>query len=337
MATSTLNAIRLKIRRITRTPSPDQLTDTNIDEYVNTFIQYDFPEHLRLFSLHKTLTFYTTPFIDTYSTVTVGSSNPLYNFKNKIITVNDPVYVAGYKALFTQSREQLFNIYPFMNNISTVGTGDGVSTVFVGTMPNAPLLRNNVTFSSSDTNNNQIALRDVPFDNLSGNLVAPNLPTPPFLDPNNSINYITGAYTATFSVAPGASEDIVAEVVPYVASRPLALLFYDDTFTVRPVPDKVYPVNIEVYVRPTELLAAGQSPDLEQWWQYIALGAAKKVFEDRSDYDSVQQIMPEYKQQELLVLRKTIVQQANERVSTIYTENVANQMGAGWFYGGGPY
>ena len=75
-----------------------------------------------------------------------------------------------------------------------------------------------------------------------------------------------------------------------------------------------------MYRRPTELLLVGQSPELEQWWQYIAYGASKKVFEDRMDMQSVQMIMPEFNKQERLVLRRTIVQQTNERVATIYTE-----------------
>jgi hypothetical protein len=103
------------------------------------------------------------------------------------------------------------------------------------------------------------------------------------------------------------------------------MLYFDDAFVLRPVPDKVYPVEFEVYRRPSELLAVNASPELEQWWQYIAYGAAKKIFEDQSDMDSVQQIMPEFKQQERLVLRRTIVQQTNERVATIYTD----QLGTG--------
>jgi uncharacterized HAD superfamily protein len=79
-------------------------------------------------------------------------------------------------------------------------------------------------------------------------------------------------------------------------------------------------------------------PQLEQWWQYIAYGTAKKIFEDRMDLDSVQQIMPEFKQQERLVLRTTLTQQANERTVTIYTQGKSYGIGSGFFGGGGwPY
>ena len=94
---------------------------------------------------------------------------------------------------------------------------------------------------------------------------------------------------------------------------------------------------MDVYVRPTELLAGGSSPELEQWWQYIAYGAAKKIFEDRSDPDSVQQIIPEYKEQERLVLRRTIVQQTKERTATIYTDSLNQGVGPQYNWGQGGF
>lgn len=41
------------------------------------------------------------------------------------------------------------------------------------------------------------------------------------------------------------------------------------------------------------------------------------------DIDSVALIEPEYKKQEALVLRRTIVQNTTQRVATIYTEQVS--------------
>ena len=87
---------------------------------------------------------------------------------------------------------------------------------------------------------------------------------------------------------------------------------------------------MEVYKRPDELLDTAQSPELSEWWQYIAYGCAKKVFEDRMDPESVQTIMPEFKKQEALINRRTIVQQTEQRTATIYTENVAGMYGTGF-------
>jgi hypothetical protein len=326
-----LDTIRTKVRRIVRSPSIAQLSDIDIDQYINTFVIYDFPEHLRLFDLRTTLTFYTKPFIDVYETNTTDVTDPLYNFKNKYITVHPPLYIAGYQQFFSQSREQFFGIYPMVNSIASIGVaGDGVTTAFAGLVQyGTPIMQNNVLFSSVDINGNGLALHDVPVNSTFGTLVGDVGIGP------NFINYLTGAFSFVFATAPAIGVAINSQTIPYVAALPQAVLYYDNKFTLRPVPDQPYRVNLEAYIIPTELLAQYQDPDIQQWWQYIAYGAAKKVFEDRSDVDSVQQIMPEFKTQERLVLRKTLQQYANDRTSTIYTEQNGGLTsgGFGWGFG----
>lgn len=317
MADSTLAAIRTKIRRLTRSPSESQITTAEIDEYINTFVLYDFPEELRLFSLRKTLTFYTKPNVDTYETNAIAL-DPLQDFKDSYITTHEPVYVSGNQAVFCQSREKFFAMYPFTSNEQIVDTGDGGTVLFSGTLSAIPVLTNKVLFSSVDLNGDPLTVYDDGVGTFDG-------------DGAGTIDYVTGAYSITFTTAPGSSENIYAQTVPYKASRPTAMLYFDNKFTMRPVPDKAYAVNLEVYKRPTELLNSSDSPELEQWWQYIAYGSAKKVFEDRTDMDSVALIMPEFNKQEILVLRRTIVQQTKERVATIYTE----QSGSDGFFGTG--
>ena len=65
---ATLANIRTKVRRLTRSPSPTQLTNDEIDTYVNDFLIYDFPQHLLLNTFRRTLTFYTQPNVDVYDT-----------------------------------------------------------------------------------------------------------------------------------------------------------------------------------------------------------------------------------------------------------------------------
>jgi hypothetical protein len=334
MATTTLDTIRTKVRRITRSPSVSQITDAELDQYINTFVQYDFPETLRLFNLRTTFSFYTEPNRDTYSTTTAVTTDPLYNFKQKYLTIHEPVYIAGYRAFLSQSREQFYNIYPQTESIQSIGTtGDGVTTIFTGTLSAKPVLRNSVVFSSIDINGNGVTLIDNPTALVvTGDLIVPNAP----LVSCGTINYVTGVWNVNFPVAPAAGATINTQTLPYVAARPLAVLFYDGTFTVRPVPDQPYKVSMEVYVRPTELLAAGQSPELEEWWQYISWGTAKKIFEDRMDRESIDAIMPSLKEQEVLILRRTLVQQGNERTATLYSEQAGfGSSSSGW--GFGPY
>jgi hypothetical protein len=349
-ANSTLSAINTKVRRLVRAPSENQLSDADLNQYINTFVIYDIPATLRLFNLRRTFTFYTSAYIDTYSTNTTDLTSPLYNFKNNYMGVVEPVYIAGYPAFYSQSREQFYGIYPIVNNISSIGlTGDGVTTQFTGTVNNSnaplppgpgnfltPVLANNVTFSSIDANNNTLVLSDTPIGNGTvGNLSIPDNAVPITLDPNNNINYVTGQFIITFPTAPADGQAINSETVPYVAALPQAICFFNDSFILRPVPDQAYPVNVEVYVLPTQLINSGDEPELNQWWQYIAFGTAKKIFEDRMDYDSVNLILPSFKEQENQVLRTTIVQNTRQRVGTIYTESTGLGSGnSGWSWGG---
>ncbi len=334
---TTLAAIRTKVRRLTRSPSTAQLTDAQIDEYINTSVLYDFPEHLRLFTLRKKFTFFTQPNISVYETISsttfVSSTDPFVNFKNKYITLEKPGYVAGYEVLWSQDRDQFFELYPRLNNIELVGTGNNSNAIFTGTLNNRPVLQEQVLFSSITSTGVGISLVDVPVVDATtgvktrnGNLFVPGLEptTPPTtVTATNTINYVTGVFAIDFGASvPGSSTRVEAQTVPYVAARPQSLLFFNNKITLRPVPDKPYRVEVEVYEQPTSLLAGANRLELDQWWQYISYLAAKKVFEDRMDLESVQMIVPELKNQERLVLRRTIVEQTKERTATIYTDQL---------------
>src|SRR5690348_14427063 len=141
MPINTLQAIQQKARRLTRSMSEAVLSTTDLNNYINTFLLYDLPEHLRLFESRTTFTFVCNPYQDVYYTDEVHNvpTSPLYNFQNLYITVHPPLYIAGYESMYSQSREQFFGVYPKVNSIQSIGTaGDGVTTAFSGTIPNAP-------------------------------------------------------------------------------------------------------------------------------------------------------------------------------------------------------
>lgn len=358
-----LQAIITKVRRLTRSPSQSQISDADITEYANTFLIYDFPEQIRTFNFRETFSWTCNPFQDEYPTdIVAGADNQLNNFKNFYISVHPPVFIAGYDQFYTQSREQFFGIYPQVRSIASIGVfGDGITTTFTGqinanqatfvpgqTTVNS-ILQNKVLFSSFDSAGNALAMVDVPLINpLSfqflpqGNLypsgLQPTIPSlwPTVLDPNNNIDYVTGQFTVTFSSAPGANVPIDSQSVPSPVGIPQALLYYDNKFTLRPVPDQPYTIDFEVYVRPLNLdPESNDTPQLEEYWQLIALAAARKIFQDKMDLDSVAMIEPEFREQMRLCLRRTIVQNTNERVATIYTENNNTGWGTGSGWGMG--
>jgi len=330
-APSTLATIRTKVRRLTGRPSPQQITDAQIDDYVNTFYQYDFPEHLRVFSNNGTFEFMTIPNVDQYNMLSATPATPAFNelvvdfdgspaqAQDVYYNLQPPAYIAGYQSFYGQSREQFFRIYPALGDINTSLSGNGTQGPYTLTLPNVPMLQNSVTIGAVDDTNSTIRVVDNPQDRSTGGWLISNSTTPV----TGTINYLTGAVSVTFANNIPSGNEITFTFTPYQPNRPQAVLFYDNVITLRPVPDKPYPVQFNAFLTPAALLSSTQDPLIKQWWQYLAYGAAKKIFEDSQDPEGIDQIGPGLKEQENLVLHRHIVQQTNERTATIYTEMTA--------------
>lgn len=308
---STLTRIRKKVRRLTATPDVIQLPDSEIDEYIDTFYEQDFPAHLKLFTLHSTYSFYTEPNEDQYDL-------PV----NVYGAISPPIFIAGYQSYYDQDRDSFFRVYPRIDQNEDVLSGTGIAGPYTFTLTNFPVVKRNFSVSAVDTNGDTITLED----DGAGNLVLPN----DTVD-RGDINYVTGVVTVTdFGNTIPSTSTIYAQYTPYVASRPLGCLFYENKFTLRPIPDKAYKVSVDVYKKPSQLLDAGtDEPDLQQWWQFIAFGAALKILEDRQDDETIQTLMPRFDEQKQLVLHRTIVQQTPERTPTIYSEQSGSYFGGG--------
>lgn len=316
-ALSTLERIITKVRRLTASPSDAQLASSEIDNQINTFYLFDMPESIRVMNLREEFDFYTDPNVDVYPFP-----------RNEFFNIYQPIYIAGYQSFYTQSREQFFRIYPQLEFDQDVATGDGIFTIVpTFTLTNTPVLRgyrydpdptifSRVFVSFTDALGVSIIARD---DGAGGFILEGTGGILP-----GTINYVTGVVAGLdFSPSvPPANTIINAQYVSYQASRPEAMLFYADTFFLRPIPDKAYKVTMEVLRQPTIMLQDADNPQLEEWWQYLAYGAAKKILEERQDMTSLANIMPEFKHQELLALRRTSDQLAQERSATIYTEQV---------------
>ena len=350
-----LSDIITKVRRVTGRPSPNQLSDNAIVQYINTFYIYDLPEHLKLESLRYNYEFTTTANIPTYDLPT-----------DTYLTAMPPVFIGGYQSYMTQSRENFFRINPNLNFIQdSIYTGNGSSSTpytgqFLTALPVMPGFKPNppgaYTVSIKGTATD-IAAKFLNWNVLVSALGSPNAisgisPSYSLVDdgqgnlwatsdastdatantPRGTINYITGALKITnfvdvtgTPVAIPSGNAINVQYIPYVASRPQSVVFFQDQFIVYPVPDQAYTVSFEAYRYPASFAYSdtGRSPQLNEWWQLLAYGAADKIFADSGDFENLSKFRPLLKEQMDLVLRRTIVQQTSERVSTIYTEQSA--------------
>jgi hypothetical protein len=330
---TTLTAIRDKVRRITGRPSATSITDAQIDEYINTFYLYDFPEHLRLQNLRVNWQFLTRANI------------PVYDFpKELFLTVMPPVFIAGYQSYMTQSRENFFRINPELNLLKqSVATGTNSSGPYTFTLTPTPILRGFKQNPPGAFESPSVLYPSIPVASLNWNILLTSVDgtgastslvddglgqlwdvgdtitaAPPPGLPRGSINYLTGAVTATFNAVIPAGTPINAQFVPYKASRPQSACFYQDQISLYPIPDQAYTVSLECYKYPTALLADGDSPQLAEWWQALAYGAADKVFTDNADMDNAAKYRPLLDEQLRLIQRRTLVQQTSERTATIY-------------------
>jgi hypothetical protein len=327
---NTLADITLKVRRLTGRPSPDQITDATIQQYINTYYLYDLPETLRLLKLKDTLTFTTIPNVEVYP---VNDIFPTLG-DTAYITFEPPAYVAGQQIQYFQDLDLFYREWPKNNYIQQIATGSSIigDGPYTGNLTAFPLLSSispvgsdsatapigqdiRILFSANIANQQCTSAYDdgeggwidaVSGDNLEG-----------------SINYITGAFTITFSEPIPAGAQINASYIPYVASLPRCMVFYQNQFILRPIPDKAYIVEINAFRYPTALASSGSQPELNFWWQLLAYGAALKILVDNADYDNAERLRPYFNEQLLIVQRRTIKQQTNQRTSTIYSQDGA--------------
>lgn len=326
---STFQRIKEKVRLLTKKYSPTQISEASLKNYVNDFYLYDFPQIVQTGDLYSNISFSTTPYVDSYSTTTGNFILNLKDFKDFVVMTDQPVYLSGREIRLFQNPQDFFKNYSQTKHLGTIATGDGVTTNFTYTLPTT-VLHKSVLIGTLNAAGEAIIARDVPNTDTYGR----EANTGVLVDNGNNnigtINYITGAIDLTFGAAPASGTDITYEMFPFQATTPSGILFFDNIFTLRPVPDKVYEVKLQVRILPTEFDNDADMPVIKEWWQFIAYGAAKKIFEDSSDSEGVNQIMPEFERQKLFVMRKTHLNKSKDRSSTIYTgaENLTDT----WFY-----
>ena len=260
---NTLSDIITKVRRVTGRPSQNQISDVEIIRYVNTFYVYDMPEHLKMESLLYNYEFTTTANIPTYDLPT-----------DTYLTAMPPVYIGGYQSYMTQSRQNFFRINPALNFLqqqvyTSSGTTGPYTGQFLTNLPITPGFKPNppgayvkpwsalndipaaslnwnvlVAANGSPDTTSGITPSYSLVDDGQGNLFAPTDTTINPLFKRGTINYITGALniinfvdSSGTPVTIPSGNPINAQYVPYVASRPQSVVFFQDQFILYPIPD----------------------------------------------------------------------------------------------------
>lgn len=151
----------------------------------------------------------------------------------------------------------------------------------------------------------------------------------------NFVNYLTGAITVSFPEAIPAGNNIFAQCFYYQTGLPRAILFYDNTLTLRTVPDAQYLVELDGYLSPAAFLNTSDAIPYAYMSEYIARGAARKILADTGDIEQFQFYEPLFKEQELLVWKRSQRQWTASRTESIYSQGFGQGAGFNNNYGGG--
>lgn len=343
-ANSTYAYIEKKVRRLTASSSESSLKSVDIQEYIQNFYNQNMPNCIKTDQMRSVYTFYTAPNIDRYPV----DVNYNQGFRQ-------PMYVDGIMGTFAKDRDQFYLMWPKWPTLFQPIAGDGITQIFNFTVGATPFLSKTVTIGGVDTTGLPIQIQDdgngnlqyltpnAPFEVPAQNTTLPlQAPIPGMLNRNTgnpglnavtnigTVNYVTGVFSINFALAPGtvipvAGQTLRIFVSQYQTGRPYSLLFWNNEFTIRPVPKFVHKIEIESYLTPVQFMKTTDHPILNQWVKYIAYGAAIDILMDRQDIQGVQNLMPEFKNEEALVLERQATEEIGQRNSTIFSSAIQGQ------------
>jgi hypothetical protein len=361
MAIGTLESIILKARKLSGSGTSLQLTNAQIIDYINSFYLYDLPAEMRCLKLKDKYTFNTIRGIDCYpfdSEHYTTVEMPCYCAKREIKLFQDPWSFYGvnfnwqYQVNFATG-DATIGVGPYtgtlsavpiirsVNNSPMVKTPQNPTTPYYPT-PAQPNFSQSMIPSRVQniliTANTALGSTQNVTDDGNGNLIGDGIGT---------IDYTSGAISITFNTVVPAGEPIQIQYNPMVNQMaiPQSILYFQNQFTLRPVPDKGYTVELIAYRQPSQALLGTTDPDapdltgvpeLTEWWELLAVGAAKKIYEDRLDTDGMaimdKMLMERYEVAET----RTWAQLGKQSMATLFRDQLTHNYGSGgWGFGGG--
>lgn len=220
-----------------------------------------------------------------------------------------------------------------MTSTQFASSADYLATPSVPTFPLANMSRVQNLLITANTASGTLNVTDDGAQGATGNLIGDCLPG------LGTINYQTGVISGlTFTSAVPSGNDIQAQYNPARPSIPLSILFYQNQFVLRPVPNQGYTITLTAYRLPSQALLGSTDPDdprmsgrpeLIEWWETLAFGAAKKVYEDRLDPDGVALMDKSLAEHYALNEARTYAQLGTQRIATLFSDQLSHNYGSG--------
>jgi len=357
-----------KTRKLTGSSNAFQVTDSYIVQQMHSFYSYDLPAKFRSLKLKDIYTFTTNVGQDVYpfnSELYITVNQPCYCSKREIKLFTDPWNFYGVNFNWQQPTN-----FATGNGSTGPYTGFTIAAPLIASVNNDPgalttdsfgLQRgSNLYFPQSRVQNilitanvigtNGVGMTQNVTDDGRGNLIqifetanttnqeygwtyyrqyASSTPTVPG---NATINYQTGEIVGlTFAQAIPAGTPIQIQYNPKQFSIPLAIMFYQNQFTLAPTPNAGYTIELTAYRQPIQALLAADmtgNPELSEWWEILSVGAAKKIFEERLDTDGVMLIDKMLRERYDVIETRTYAQIGQQRINTLYTDQLTYNYGS---------
>ena len=351
-----LQDILLKAREVSASGNSLQVTTEKMIKYLNSYYLYDLPQDLRILKLKDVYTFNTIQGVDVYPFDYVGWS-----------TVQPPAYSAKQLMAFYQDPALFYNSSFNLQTTEQFTSGNGSIGPYSGTTQGNPILRSVNNNPITDTQTSAIGVFPANYppkfhastiSRVQNILITANtaVSTLNVTDDGNggligdcltggTINYFTGVISnLTFTAAVPGGNPIYIEYKAVTLGQPFSILFFQNQFTVRPVPDKGYTIEMIAYRTPSQLLLGTSDPTAPnlagipedyEWWELLAFGIAKKLYQDRLDMQGVA-MMQQFIDEKISDARtNTYGQLSKQRAPTIFQAQSGrlNEYGQGVAFG----
>lgn len=255
------------------------------------------------------------------------AGQPNYLIPERFITIgkDEIMYVNGYPRSFTSNIADFKSYYKsdyFPEQDIEIGQGDGGSSYNIN-LPHTQITRGVTSpdgyvrarvFINTKFSDDTFVVAQ---DDGNGNLIGDNIAE------NSTIDYVNGTISITFLEPIAEGQRIGATYGTYSGSSPFVALIQNRMVEMRPIPDRAYLVEFDAYIKPSVLLDSDDILQYEWLFDFITLGAARRIFEELANkvmLDRTEKTFLEYKA--MVNNRSARQDSSSKKVKSTYTNTI---------------
>lgn len=285
---TTLADLRALARKYSGREDQDEISDSQMNDYINEYLTKYFPLDVKLYDHFKAY------FINLYQ------GQGTYDIDQDIVLLDNPQFANGLSVAFFTDPGSFYLQYQNQYISQQIGTGDGTTLTFASTINQLPIIQQ----SFYVTDGVEMLTDKDATGILTGNLGG-----------YGTINYQTGAVSATFNTAPTGETEIRAYYDWFNVGLPRAVLFYQNQIQIRPIPNQNYLLRTNTYWRPATLTADSSEIQNPEWARMIAMGAALIILKENMEMEAVQVLYSLWQEEFSLVQERSNSQLITGRIA----------------------